>query len=393
MTERLYYDQQNLLTFEARVVELAAEATRVYLDRTAFYPTSGGQPFDRGRLNGIEVVEVTEEDGGRIAHRLGSPWPGGEEVQGEIESPRRRDHQEQHTGQHLLSAVIAEHLGITTLSFHLGAESSTIDLETAALSEAEMVEIERRANGEIRRNRPVRVSYEDAATAEGLRKASDRTGVLRVVTIEGLDRSACGGTHVAATGEIGFLSIRKVEKVRGVVRLEFLCGARAVERARRDYEALSGIARGFTIAMDQAPAQVRVLQQRLEASEKTLKKMALEDAMRRGRDLYLSTPPNEAGKRVAVREVPALSEELRVESQGFTSGSQAALVGLAAEPPAILLAVSADYGIAAQQVLKPLLEGRGGRGGGSATLAQGTLPSREAVAEVAQVLQGYLAQS
>lgn len=387
MTERLYYDQQDLLAFEARVIEVAVDPHRVYLDRTAFYPTSGGQPFDRGSLNGQAVVEVNEEEDGRIAHHLAAPWSGAIEVHGDIEGARRRDHQEQHTGQHLLSSVIHDHLGFATLSFHLGEESSTIDIAAPALSDAQAADIERWANAEIRRNLPVIVSYEDAGLAAGLRKASERSGTLRIVTIASLDRSACGGTHVAATGEIGSLVIRKMEKVRGTVRLEFLCGGRAQSRARRDFEALSAIARSFTVALDQAPAQVAALKTRLEAAEKSLKKLALEEATRRGRSLYETSSPNGAGLRFISRPWDSLPEDARAESQGFTSGERSVYLATALTPPAVLIAVSPDSGVSAQAMLKEELEQYGGRGGGSASFAQGTVPTAEAVRAIAAAVE------
>ena len=396
MTERLYYDQQNLVTFEARVVEVGAEGFRVYLDRSAFYPASGGQPFDRGTLAGVPVVEVAEEEDGRVAHVLGARWDSdsaAEVVRGEVDGARRRDHQEQHTGQHLLSAVLAERWGIGTLSFHMGEESSTIDVAVGALTEQQVAEAERIANEEIRRNRPVRVSYEDAQAVEGLRKASERTGVLRIVTIEGLDRSACGGTHVASTGEIGALAIRKIEKVRGSVRIEFLCGARAQARARRDYEALAAIAKGFTVGLDQAASQVEVVRERLAVAEKTLKKLSLEEALRRGREWYGQAGADEHGRRMTVRRVEALGEEARLEGQGFTSGERAAYVAVATGTPAVMVALSADWGESAAALLKPLLEQAGGRGGGTAALAQGSVPTGEAAETVAAEVERRLRSS
>lgn len=387
MTERLYYDQQNLLAFEARVIEVAADPHRVYLDRTAFYPTSGGQPFDRGSLNGQAVVDVSEDEDGRIAHHLAAPWSGAIEVRGEIEAARRRDHQEQHTGQHLLSAVIHEHLGFATLSFHLGEEASTIDIAAPALTDAQAADVERWANAQIRLNLPVTVSYEDAELAAGLRKASERSGTLRIVTIASLDRSACGGTHVAATGEIGSLALRKIEKVRGTMRLEFLCGGRAQSRARRDFETLSAIARSFTVALDQAPAQVTALKTRLEAAEKSLKKLALEEATRRGRSLYNAASPAATGLRFIWRQWDSLPEDARAESQGFTSGERSVYLATALTPPAILLSVSTDSGLSAQAMLKEELERHGGRGGGSATFAQGTVPTAEGACAIAGAIE------
>jgi alanyl-tRNA synthetase len=252
MTHRLYFTDAYLTTFAATVTARADDGRRLYLDRTAFYPTSGGQPFDTGRLGGVVVVDVIDE-GDRIAHLLDAP-AAGDRLEGAIDWARRFDHMQQHTGQHLLSAVLAERFGLTTVSVHFGRESATLDLDAAALEHAQLVDAELAANAAVSENRPVTVSFEEAGSAPGLRKTSDREGTLRIITIEGLDRSACGGTHVRATGEIGAISIRKVERVKQHVRLEFLCGLRAVRRARADADLLSTIAASRSAAADELPA-------------------------------------------------------------------------------------------------------------------------------------------
>ncbi len=253
MTERLYYHDAYLTRFDAAVVGRDDDGRRIYLDRTAFYPTSGGQPFDTGRLGGVSVVDVVDE-GDRIAHLLAGPVAG-ERVAGEVDWPRRFDHMQQHTGQHLLSAVIADRFGAATVSVHFGRESSTLDLEAASFTHDQAVEAEALANVAVTENRPVRVSFEAAATAAGLRKAPDREGTLRIVTIEGLDRSACGGTHVRATGEIGLVAIRKVERVKQLVRLEFYCGTRAARRTRVEADLLAD-ARDRAVRGARGPARI-----------------------------------------------------------------------------------------------------------------------------------------
>ena len=195
MTERLYYTDSYIREFEARVVARSDEGRRIYLDRTAFYPTSGGQPFDTGWLGGVEVLDVVDEND-RVAHLLASPL-GAERVRGEIDWTRRFDHMQQHTGQHLLSAVIEELFGHPTVSVHFGRDSSTLDLGADAFTAAQVEVAEERANAVAVENRPVEVSFEDASTAAGLRKSSAREGTLRIVTIRDLDRSACGGTTFA----------------------------------------------------------------------------------------------------------------------------------------------------------------------------------------------------
>ncbi|MCX7602771.1 MAG: alanyl-tRNA editing protein, partial [Bryobacteraceae bacterium] len=276
MTERLYYNDSFLTEFEARVVRTNADRTRAVLDRTAFYPTSGGQPFDTGTLAGVPVAGVEEEDNGEIIHVLTAPLPGQQQVRGVIDWPRRFDHMQQHTGQHLLSAVFDQLYGYRTASFHLGSEASTIDLETGSIPPEQLAQAERRANELIWQDLPVRISFEDAAAAEGLRKEAAREGLLRIITIEGVDRSACGGTHVRSTGQIGVILLRKTEKIRGMTRVGFLCGGRAVARARAVYEALDRTARLFSAALDDVPQTAAGLLEQAREAEKTRRRLALE---------------------------------------------------------------------------------------------------------------------
>ncbi|MEO8663065.1 MAG: DHHA1 domain-containing protein [Bryobacteraceae bacterium] len=387
MTERLYYTQSYLTNFEGQIQETADEGRRAYLDRTAFYPSSGGQPFDRGTLNGVAIVDVVDE-GERIAHLLDEPVTTGSAA-GVIDWTRRFDHMQQHTGQHLLSAVFAELWQAATVSFHMGAESSTIDLAVGALTGAQIDAVVRRANEIVFENRPVSVVFEHASETEGLRKASERDGELRIVSIDGLDRSACGGTHVRATGEIGPVFIRKLDKVRGNVRVEFLCGARAVRRAQADYEALAKIARVFSSPLDETPALVAAQVEKLQESEKLRRKATAELATLQGRELYDNTVPNARGVRRAVRRIAkgTIDEELRLFAQGFTARPDAVFVALIEEPPTVLLAASKGGAVNAGEVLKPLLAAVGGRGGGSPQMAQGGVPSREALDGVAAALE------
>jgi alanyl-tRNA synthetase len=375
VTERLYYRDAYLVDFDATVVDRADDGRRVYLDRTAFYPTSGGQPFDTGRLGEAEVVEVVDE-GERIAHLVNAPVAA-QRLRGRIDWTRRFDHMQQHTGQHLLSAVIAERFGCETVSVHFGRESSTLDLTTAGLSHDQVVEAERFANRAVTDNRPVTVAFEEAAAATGLRKPSDRQGIIRIVTIEGLDRSACGGTHVRATGEIGAISIRRVERVRQVTRLEFLCGQRAVRRARTDAELLTTLAAAHSAAAEELPGLLEA--QRAELKAGVAARRELEEAVAgfRARELYGSIAPDARGRRLAIlREAEGPIERLRPLSQAFASLPRAVFIGVVEQPPAILLAVSTDVGIDAGKQLKAALEAVGGRGGGSSGSAQGRVKQR-----------------
>ncbi len=379
MTERLYYTDSYLTAFDACVVENAEAGLRVYLDRTALYPASGGQPNDLGTLNGIRVLDVVDE-GERIAHVLKQPLQA-DRVSGAVDWTRRFDHMQQHSGQHLLSAVFEALYGMKTVSFHLGAESSTIDLETPALSPAQVRAVEERTCQLVLECKPLSVAFEDASAAEGLRKASEREGTLRIVSIEGIDRSACGGTHVKSTGEIGPVQIRKLEKIRGNVRVEFLCGHRALRRARADYEALTAAAKLFSSPLDEVPALVHALQEQAKDSEKARRKLAVELAVRRGAELFAAASEDSSGQRRHVERVSAdgLGDEVRALAQGFTSTGRGVFIAACDNPPSVMLAASAESGVHAGNRLKELLAAQGGRGGGSAQMAQGSLPSVEAL--------------
>ena len=370
MTDRLYYNDSYLTEFRARVIESSPDLQRIYLDRTAFYPTSGGQPFDLGTLGGVRVSEVVDEDT-RVAHILDEPLSE-VEISGAIDWQRRFDHMQQHTGQHLLSAVLIELFDAPTVSFHLGAESSNIEV-SRVLEPDQIRKAEQRANQIIYENRPVNVSFRDSSEDLGLRKPTDREGIIRIVSIQDLDRSACGGTHVRATGEIGSLLIRKQERIRGNLRIEFLCGLRAVKRARADFEALSAIGRSFSSTLDETPALVAAQLEKFQESDRTRRRLSTELAQSRGRELYAQTTPGPDGVRRIQQRVDSLSDDVRAEAQSFTAGEKSIFVALAANPPSVLLAASKDSGVNAKEALIKA----GARGGGTPAMAQGRLNSTE----------------
>jgi alanyl-tRNA synthetase len=374
MTERLYYTDSYLCEFQARVVERSEDGRTVYLDRTLFYPASGGQPFDAGAIAGVAVVEVVDEEE-RIAHRLAAPLPADGEVSGEIDWTRRFDHMQQHSGQHLLSAVFEELFGLHTVSFHLGAESASIDLEGGPVDARTVIEAERRANQVVAENRAMDVRFEDASSAQGLRKPPERAGTLRIVSIEGLDRSACGGTHVRSTGEIGPILLRRTEKIRQSVRVEFVCGGRAVRRARADFEALSRIAQLFSAPLDEVAPMVAAQLDAAKAGERTRRKLELELAAYQGKELYATTEAGPDAMRRAVQRLDRGNlEDLRAVAQNFTAQGKSIYVATLKDPPSVLLAASADSGVDAGRLLKAALTEAGGRGGGNARIAQGSVP-------------------
>lgn len=390
-TDRLYYSDCYLATFEARVVDAAADGCRLYLDQTAFYPASGGQPNDLGTLGDQPVLDVIDE-GERIAHVIAAPVAG-DLVRGEIDWQRRYDHMQQHTGQHLLSAVLVELFSCQTLSFHLGGEVSTIELGSKELTDGQIGEAEQRANQIVREARPVSIRFEGAEAVQGLRKPSARSGTLRVIEIESLDRSACGGTHVRSTAELGPIQIRKSEKIRGHIRIEFVCGIRALRRAKQDFHIAAELARQGAVAIDRLPEHIATLRERLQEAEKEQQKTALELARREGIALHDATRPSSDGLRRIFLHVPAIDETVRAKAQAFTTRGRALALVVAGETPGILIAASSDSGMNAGAILKEILLRSGGRGGGSAGLAQGSLPDRAVVDSLAATLGFAVAES
>jgi alanyl-tRNA synthetase len=393
MTKRLYYESSEIHEFDSVVEDVAPfspEQARpsVILRETAFYPTSGGQVHDTGwlTLDGAErlrVTEVAEAEDGRIVHYLEAlpklPLAGGA-VHGSIDSERRHDHMQQHTGQHVLSAAFVELYQMPTVSFHMGEDYCSIDLATPSLSSEQITGAEKRANQIVFENRPVRVCYVSRAEAErlGLRKLPPaERDELRLVEVADFDLSACGGTHVGASGQIGSILLRKTEKVRQGTRVEFVCGSRAVRMARRDYSALSAAAALFSAQLWDVPEQIR---KSVEES-KVLRKQK-DDALDQLAELMASAAlrdqPETHGRKIIVR---AFSDreitfaKLFAQKVTRVGTSAIALVASAIDPPGLVFAQtpggSADMGALLKQVLSAV----GGRGGGSRDFAQGGVPA------------------
>jgi len=257
-TVRLYFDDPYKVEFEAQVRDRRrlGEQAAIVLDQTAFYPESGGQPADRGTLNGIPVVDVVE-DAGEIMHVLAASLEA-EKVKGEIDWARRFDHMQQHAGQHILSQGFFELFRGETRSFHLGESLSTLEIGLKELSSEELAKVEARANAVVFEDRPIRSRFIDEADIDEipLRRPPQKKGRVRVIEVENFDYSACGGTHPRKAGEIGLIKILKYDKIRGNLRFEFVCGGRAL----RDYgikdRGLRDIARKFTVSEEEAAGAV-----------------------------------------------------------------------------------------------------------------------------------------
>jgi alanyl-tRNA synthetase len=394
MSQRLYHSDAYLTDFEATVLGRDDSAHRLYLDQTAFYPTSGGQQFDLGALTfgdgkRLAVLDVVDE-GERIAHVVSPDAAAlpeaGSRLVGHIDWPRRFDHMQQHTGQHLLSALFQESLGFGTVSVHFGIDSSTLDLDTPAITPEQVEAIETAANARIVENRPITAQVEDAESATGLRKASTRSGALRIISIEGLDRSACGGTHVRSTAEIGSILIRKIERVRKTVRVEFVCGGRATRRARADYVTLTRLAGLLSTGIDGLPDVLTSRLSELKGQASELRDARERLGQYRARELYDGASLS-GERRVSIeRQATGSLQDLRGLAQAYVARPRAVLIGVLDSPPSLLVAASADSGADAGALLKSALALHGGRGGGSPRMAQGSVETSNAL----EALLGFL---
>lgn len=373
-TDRLYYTDCYLKEFNACVVREGPDprGARVYLDRTAFYPESGGQPSDRGTLAGIPVLDVVDE-GEEVAHVVAGS-PAGESVQGSIDWERRFDHMQQHTGQHILSAAFERAGGYKTVSFHLGTQSATIDLDSDRVGDHQIEAAEELTNHVVFENRLVQISFRPAAEAQqlDLRKPTFREGDIRLVEVEGFDLSACGGTHVGRTGGVGIISIRKVERAKGLTRIEFVCGGRARRRARQDYALLSEAARLFSTGLENVPELIMKQSQDLREAGKSLQKLVEELAELEAAQLWRQAP-EKAGVRI-VRRVFEAPEGKKAKLTAHAVGKQSgaiALVAVKGTPSTLFFSQTPGGKANLSDVMKQTLAKFGGKGGGTRDFAQG----------------------
>jgi len=380
MTDRLYYADPYLREFDAAVRRIEPRDGRlvVTLDRTAFYPTSGGQPYDTGTLGPFRVVDVIDEEDGTISHFVENPEPRtpyaepGATLHGVIDWPRRFDHMQQHTGQHLLSAAFERLFRIRTVSFHLGADVSTIDLAREA-SPAEIVAAENEANRVVWEDRPVSIRYASAADAAQLplRKEPKRGGTLRLIEVADFDLSACGGTHVSRTGGIGVIAVARWDRFKGGQRLEFVCGGRALAAYRALRDATAASVRLLSVLPDELPGSIERLQAELKEQKRAWSAQQQELARYRADELAAAaeTLP---GVQFVARAVDADANTLKAMATSIASRPGFVVALLSASTPSLVVIARSDgLNVSAQHVLASLVARFGGRGGGRPELAQG----------------------
>jgi alanyl-tRNA synthetase len=382
-TDRLYYHDSFLYEFDGSVVETLQIEGRsvIVLDRTAFYPTSGGQVHDVGKLlfdgREVPVTDVADDEQGRILHYVAEPIAVDTAIHGLIDESRRLDHVQQHTGQHVLSAAFIELFNMPTISFHMGAETCTIDLQTASISPAQAEEAERLANQIITEDRPVGVRFVPLEKARqlGLRKLPPKqTGDLRLIDIQNFDLCACGGTHVRSTGQIGCILLRKTEKVKQGVRVEFVCGHRAVALARKDYSTLTEAAALFSAHIHELPQQIKKALDDAKTAGKVQHKLLEEIAALEAERMLAGSTASPKIVSAVFQDRDAVFIKLLAQKLTASQTDVVALLASLASQPTLVFAQSAGRKSNMGQLLKETLSQLGGRGGGSADMAQGGFP-------------------
>jgi alanyl-tRNA synthetase len=374
VTERLYYTDPYAVEFDANVLGIEQHDGRpsAVLDRTAFYPASGGQPADTGTLNDARVVDVVDADDGRVLHVVDGRLDAGP-VRGRIDWARRFDHMQQHTGQHVLSAAFDRLLQARTESFHLGTTASTIDL-AREVTPPEIARAEDEANRIVWEDRAVHIRFADAeeAAALPLRKEPARGGRLRLIEVEQFDLSACGGTHVARTGAIGVIAVTSSERFRGGTRVEFVCGGRALQSHRALRDAVGASVRALSVLPGELAAGIERLQADAREARRDIKALQLRLAGHEAAAL--------AARGEALGSLTLVVEALQDwDAAGLKSIAAAvaerprhvAVLFGAGPPVAIVAARASDVALDCGAVLREITKRFGGKGGGRAELAQG----------------------
>lgn len=382
MTERLYYQDPDLERFQARLVAQEPSpggGVQVILDRTAFYPEGGGQPADRGTLGGIPVTDVRLE-GERILHRLEAPLdlPEGSPLAGVVDAVRRRELRQQHTGQHIISACLEAAAQARTVSAALGERLTTVEVDCPALEDGKLLAAEQRANQTVGRNLPVRVSWasrEEASRLPLRKPPPPQIQSLRIVAIEGLDTCACGGLHVASTGEVGLIKLAGSERIRGRLRLSWLIGDRAYRDTREKDALVAALGRELSCGPAELAAAVQELKARLKAGEAGLSSLQRRLAAALAPSLLAEAEPLAGGGRLLVRsfegEDPALLQRLVQELLG-RPGTAVCLANRQPGEASWWVGHSAELALDLEALVRPALATIDGRGGGRGGRFQGS---------------------
>ena len=383
MTERLYYEQAYLKEFDAVVLEIQDD--RVRLDRSAFYPTSGGQPFDTGRIAEARVIDVQVENG-EVWHTIEGKLAVGEKVHCRIDWERRFDHMQQHAGEHMIANAVHRFFGGYTIGLHIGLEISTIDVELPdgrmRLTEEDIARVEDDVNLHIQENLPIRCYFPENVDALPLRKRGDVKENVRVVDIGGYELVPCGGTHPERTGDIGLVKIVDARPSRGKMRLGFLCGGRAFADYRRRYAITERTANALSTSTDNLPSLVEQMGERIKALEHELReantRRLIESANAMHREEYM-------GFGIVAARVDAEIDSLRALASHLIEKEDTYAL-LETEDGKLLFAKNAA------PVHMGKLLSQVGRGGGKPDFAQGMAGEGDALEKAKAILKQQIAE-
>ncbi len=393
MNERLYYTDSYTSEFSARVVETQQNenASAVILDHTYFYPTSGGQPFDAGEIDGIPVIDVVvRKQDGAVLHVMES-LPQTEKVTAVIDWQRRFDHMQQHTGQHILSQAFIQSLGAQTTGFHMSDETTTIDLDRNQFDQAELKKAEAMANEIVWQNRPVVVRWaaRDEAETLPLRKIPANGGEkLRLIDILDFDLTACGGTHVARTGEVGLIKVIKTETRNKKVRIHFCCGGRALRHYRLVNDVVQALSNQLTTGATELVTSVFKIQESEKETRRTLKRLRNQLSEVEAQQMFKSGR-KVGGATLVVHVLEGEPDRVRVlASHLVQNDATIALLASTGDRTQIVFGRADDAPGNMKDLLQAVFQQLGaGSGGGSDKFAQGTAPAAD-LESVQRALEG-----
>lgn len=384
MTKRLYYDDPYLTSFTGKVLSCMEKDGKwaVLLDRSAFYPTSGGQPFDTGRLEQADVSDVYV-DGGDVWHIVSAPFAVGDDVRGEIDWPRRFDHMQQHAGEHMLANAVYRMLRGTTIGLHLGAEISTIDVELPGgrtnVAPDELRILEDDVNEKIQRDVAIRQWFPELEELAQLplRKKPTVNEHIRVVQIGDLEFCACGGTHPSTAGQIGLVKIVDARPSRGKLRLGFVCGQRAFRLLRDEHDALHQTAGMLSTSADSLPEIVAQMQEQLREARYHASELEKKLLIAGADAMIANARTSVSGVKVVSGMVEGNIASIRELANHIVSenGFAAILGSKSGEGCLYVAARSGDVDIPMGAILSSAAKATGGKGGGRPDFAQGGGPA------------------
>ncbi|MFC0188652.1 DHHA1 domain-containing protein [Fictibacillus aquaticus] len=391
MKNKLFYSSSYITKWETKIISRFERNGKNYivLEETAFYPHGGGQPCDKGIINGIEVLDVFREND-VIFHQIES-FPETEDVHCQIDWDKRFDHMQQHTGQHLLSAVCRSKAGAQTLSFHMGTDDVTIDVDKPDISAAELAEIENIVNKEIYQNRLIKSYFVNEAELKSLPVAKMPSVIenIRIVEIEGIEYNACGGTHLARTGELGLIKLYKTEKQKGATRIYFKCGSRALADYETSLQILTELSAKFNTGRSEILDRIEKLEKSLQEQEKQM------DLLKEQNDSYLAEEllSQKEGNYISRVFENKPVKDLIILANRITAKHDELVLFASMNEKKIVLSSGKNHTFSCGGFLKEHLSRYHGRGGGSDRSAQAAFNSIEDMRLFCDYLAQYVNQS